>query len=917
MHKTLLATAFVFIGVFAVFGQEKAASEFIIKLKTHGSYSDLMHARFVSEQLKKKNILSIEPVFPLATSPSKAKNEQGQPLIDLTRYLRCNMVSKHKDVMIRSIQKLQFVDYVEKVQYQHLLFTPDDPLNLSNQYYLSKTQTYEAWDIHKGDTSTTIGITDTGIDPGHEDLIYNIAYNWDDPLDGIDNDNDGYVDNFRGWDIGDDDNNPQTDYSNHGIYVSGIAAADTDNGTGISGTGFNCRILPVKISDSDSLITRGYEGIVYAANQGASVINCSWGNHHYSQFEQDMINYAAINKDVLVVAACGNDNNMQNFYPASYDNVLSVAGTTSEDEKWTPENTGTSGGSSYGYHVDISAPGTMMHTTDIGGTYRTVYAGTSFASPVVSGIAGLIRSYWPGLSSNQTIERLKNTTDNIDTIPYNFEYAGLLGTGRVNAYLALTEPFQPGVQFRNINISDDRDNNYENSLMVEITGEFYNYLASAQNLQVEISCENEHIDLLTTNISVGQLDSLQAFPVFSDPIQLEILPGASADEHVVLTLNIADGDWHRTQYVEFYVFPSWKVLNNDDMQLTIPGNGRLGFSDLSRQNGMGFNYSDTRDLFYDAGLMAGKSPDVFFDGIRSINHFTAEEIPIYINYQNSKESIQSIFFSEDPENSVNLEILQTSIAPENNDNLIILKYDFINHNLSSVDNWYAGLFFDWDLIKPTRNRIMYDSVRQFGYAFHTGDNNLHTGVKLLSEQVSHHYAIDQRTEESLINLSDGFSDEEKFYTLSNDKSSAGLDNQGSDVVQIVSAGNFNIPPEDTTTVCFAIMAGNGMLDIIQAADSAETFYQNHIKESGITQQHTGGMYLFPNPAIGNFVVQLPKNTSKANLTVFSITGQCLLKKELTGNTTRIEPGLAPGQYIIHVDAHKQIFRTKLIIVDAD
>ncbi|MGM0649320.1 MAG: S8 family peptidase [Bacteroidota bacterium] len=890
--------------------QVSGAGGIVIKLKPGYTYTDLLNDTDISK-LYKADLLSIEPVFPNAKSPSREKNQHGQQLIDLTRYFRCSTgTSKHIDFIRQTFKKSPITAYAENLQLQELLYVPDDPLNESNQYYLDIIDAYSAFDVQTGDTNMIIGITDTGIDLGHEDLVYNIAYNRDDPLDGIDNDNDGYVDNFRGWDLGDNDNNPQTDYSNHGTWVSGLAAADTDNGKGITGPGFDCRILPVKISDSDSLITRGYEGIVYAANSGASIINCSWGNHQYSEFEQDMVNYAAINKNALVVAACGNDDNMDNFYPASYDNVLSVAATTSDDEKWD--------GSSYGYHVDMSAPGTNMHTIKDGGGYRNVSAGTSFASPVVSGIAGLVRSHYPGMSANQVLERLKNTTDVIDTIPYNIDYAGLMGTGRLNAYHALTDGFQPGVNFRNIEIIDDREDNYENSLLVEIKGEFFNYLSPAQDLQVDISTNSTNINLLTTSIDIGALDSLQAFPVLDNPIQLEILSGISADEHIVLSLEMSDGDWERTQYIEFDVMPSWKTLTNADMQLSIPGNGRLGFSDLYRKNGRGYNYSNIRDLFYDGGLITGKSSGVIFDGIRNINKFTYDDLPEYINYPDSKESIKSVFFAEDVENAVNLEIIQTSIAPENNDNLYILKYDFINHNLSSLDNWYAGLFFDWDLIKPTRNRTMYDSLKNFGYTYHTGEQVFHSAVKLLSPQEENQYALDQRsTSGDLVILNDGFSDEEKFYTLSNTNYSAGMENNGSDVAQVFSAGNFSIPPVDTVTVCFAVMAGNGMLEINRAVDSADMFYQQHIQESNVPQSSFSGLQVFPNPATDNFILQLPDNISEGKITIYSIAGQALLTKSLFGNKTKIDVNLPSGNYVLHVDTGDHLFREPLIILNAD
>ncbi|GAI36367.1 unnamed protein product, partial [marine sediment metagenome] len=124
-----------------------------------------------------------------------------------------------------------------------LLYTPDDPLNIY-QYYLDTIKAYDAWEICKGDSNIVIGITDTGVDIDHEDLQGNIYYNYNDPINGIDDDNDGFIDNFRGWDLGENDNNPQWEINDHGVVVTGIAGARTDNGIGISGVGFKSRFLP-------------------------------------------------------------------------------------------------------------------------------------------------------------------------------------------------------------------------------------------------------------------------------------------------------------------------------------------------------------------------------------------------------------------------------------------------------------------------------------------------------------------------------------------------------------------------------------------------------------------------------------------------------------------------------------------------
>lgn len=209
-----------------------------------------------------------------------------------------------------------------------------------------------------------IGIVDSGTDWDHPDLPANIKLNYADPINGVDDDADGYIDNYRGYDLaGADYNNVVADNNpmimgannNHGSHVSGDASAVTNNGTGVAGPGFKCKIMAVKCAaDNDTrgaggtgYIITGYEGVKYAADHGCSIINCSWGGSAAGQFEQDIFTYASINKNALVVCAAGNNSNNVIQFPSGLKYALSVASTTSSDAK--------SGFSSYGTTVDVSA----------------------------------------------------------------------------------------------------------------------------------------------------------------------------------------------------------------------------------------------------------------------------------------------------------------------------------------------------------------------------------------------------------------------------------------------------------------------------------------------------------------------------------------------------------------------------------
>ena len=322
------------------------------------------------------NILSIEPIFDTTYKIRFSKGRVGD--------------------MISSLQSDPDVVYAEPNYIRHICATTSDP-SLSSQWGLPKIQAPLAWDIGTGTGSVIIAIVDTGVNYNHEDLNGKVIKGWD----------------YQG------DSNPMDD-NGHGTHVAGIASASTNNGVGVAGVAWNCKILAVKVLDGGG---NGNDvncslGIRYAANNGARVINMSFGGPNYSSTLNDACSYA-YSKGCLLVAAAGNDGTSVKFYPAAYDSVLSVGATNDSDTRATFSN--------YGDWVDVSAPG-----DNILSTYNNAYAygsGTSQSAPFVSGLAGLLYSlypYWPNYYAAETIK-------------VSAEAIGNQGIGgRINAYKALT-----------------------------------------------------------------------------------------------------------------------------------------------------------------------------------------------------------------------------------------------------------------------------------------------------------------------------------------------------------------------------------------------------------------------------------------------------------------------------------------------
>lgn len=248
------------------------------------------------------------------------------------------------------------------------------------------------WEVHTGSSDTIIAVVDTGIDLTHPDLASNLWINSVEQsgLAGIDDDNNGYIDDVYGYNFYDNNSNVQ-DVVGHGTSVSGVIAAATSNNVGISGICWSCKIMTVRTFGTDNFTGDSIiaEGIVYAVDNGAKIINLSLGGFGYSGLLQDAINYADAN-NVFVVAASGNNADDSTLYsPAGLENVITVNAINYQNNL--------SSFSNFGTRTDLAAPGEMVLTTRLqtlgngclGSQLYHCVGGTSFSAPHVSGAIAL------------------------------------------------------------------------------------------------------------------------------------------------------------------------------------------------------------------------------------------------------------------------------------------------------------------------------------------------------------------------------------------------------------------------------------------------------------------------------------------------------------------------------------------------
>jgi subtilisin family serine protease len=337
------------------------------------------------------------------------------------------------------------VAYVEPNHVVSIAATPNDP-SFSQLWGLHNTgqtggtndkdiDAPEAWDLATGGSDIVVAVIDTGVDFSHPDLSAQRWVNTLDPVNGIDDDGNGLVDDWSGWDFVNDDNDPFDD-NRHGTHVSGTIGAAGNNGIGVVGVNWDVKVMALKFLSSvgSGSTADAIAATLYAGDHGADVASNSWGGGPYDQALLDAIEYGA-SGGMLFVAAAGNDsrnNDVTPTYPATYDSdaVLAVAATDHNDAL--------ASFSSYGAKtVDLGAPGVNILSTTPGNTYQS-FSGTSMATPHVAGAAALVRDRFPGATLYGIKALLMNSVDPAVALTGKTVTDGRLNIG--NALSCANEP---------------------------------------------------------------------------------------------------------------------------------------------------------------------------------------------------------------------------------------------------------------------------------------------------------------------------------------------------------------------------------------------------------------------------------------------------------------------------------------------
>ncbi len=833
----------------------------------------------------------------------------------------------------------------EPLKHGDMPVEPNDP-HFENEAYMESLRMTEAWDKVKGeDGDVVIAIIDGGTDWLHEDLVDNVWTNPNEiPDNGVDDDENGFIDDMHGWNFQNDSPDPAGTEDWHGTVVAGVASAVANNGKGLAGTSWNARFMPMDTScrGSGSLCFTA-EAVLYAAVNGADIINASYSSNKYSRTGALAVR-AAFDLGALVVAAASSEylgiDNRFYHYPSAMLETLSVCGT----QKWVDVNA-----YDYGYAIDVCTAGKGVLGTDIENGYSTAN-GTSFAAPLVSGIAALVKTVFPGFSPAQVREQLRATAVNIDDSNLA-SLAGLLGRGRVDAYRAVTDRNAVSVRLTDWTIKDaSGDGHIAVGELVTVDATIKNYLAEVSGYRIDWIPSIPHIDMESGgSVTTGPMDSgdeivvqfsfraLKTVPyrsmTFIEPRIRPVLPtgtGEIVSGADAVRLVVADSELrtHRT----------------DAMEFDVTSEGNFGWVDTSRLyytdypgalgNGFGFNGSGDSYL-YEGGLVIGvdqeqisgsvlNRPDVRFP-IQNRHLVPSGPMKSYTSSEGHQYSGIALTDAASPD-PLGLSILQEVFTDADTrfKNIALVRYTLENPTPASINGIHIGLYFDWDLKSESNNNVGIDPASGFSYMT-SADRSQFAGLKVVNSDVPSHsrfYNSDEHESIELLgDLWEGMSGGIIVPSQTSD-----------DWVQIVSSGPYNLVAGADTTVEFAILGGESLSDLRNAVDRVDELL-DRMNSTAITalipiQNLPSTLNLrgnYPNPFMDHTTVAftLPE-PAVVTMEMYDILGRHVFTQgphpQGGGfNTLRVERGgLAAGTYVYRIHAHTpantSVMTGKLVIV---
>lgn len=848
--------------------------------------------------------LIVSRKYPNHQAPKQAVNEYGQALADLSTIyeVKHHGDAQEQEALIKLTKRVVGVHWAEPLYKHELLYVPNDPLanpaTTGQANYLNLIKAYDAWNVGRGDTSIKIGIVDSGLDVFQEDLRNKIAYNQADPINGLDDDGNGLVDDFFGWNFFDNNRNLgiAVNSNGHGQTVASIAAAEANNQRGLAGIAFNCRFVPVVVFGPGNASGDTYAGIVYAADRGCQVINLSWGRNrnNQSEYERMIIRYATINKNASVVAAAGNTNAELDFLPASYEFVTSVAYTDYSDNLDPNATVST--------FVDMTAPGGNVWSINATGGYSNSASGSSFAAPMVAAGMALLKAQYPFYNAQQIAELCRVNADDNRFLNTNRGRFDRMGYGRLNLLNAIARTKSVAMRLSNIRISARNSGNLALANdTLEIRFDLTNYLNPVLNGRVEVAVTSGNATVTQGFWTFNALASMGSLTNDLAPLRL-IVPSSAFNQIVRLQFRLTSTNYSDFQNFKFVANPDYADLGNDRISTTYASNGRISYADVLNTAGRSHRLDGKLTLGAGGLVLAvtdRQVPNNIIDTAGKDNHFAVRERLRWQTRNTSQDQWTSLFNDSlygltRPRIAIRQVITGLKTAPANRCQL--LEYELFNQSNQTYDSVSLGVFTDWDLNNTRQNVAAYDTANKIGYVYaHPNTNTTvwgnrqFAGVQVIGGGEPQFFAsdLDITVQGTNVNFNTGFSLANKFRCITRGllRTEAGMTRSGgNDVATLTGIKIRNFRPGERRKVAFAIGSGYSLSDLRTTFSAAKlTYSQGKMGQipqvSNVTVCAGSDVYIVPRNGV-NFGFY-----DRAALTTPLATGRFLLLRDVRQTTT--------------------------------
>ena len=881
-------------------------------------------------------------------------SSKTQQLVKAQRLPAANDVLRIKEVVFShqidpaqlasKINRMPGVAYAEPKYLRYMSAKPNDP---DIQKFVEAHNFTDAWDISQGSKDIIVAVVDGGVDYTHTELNENLWINQEeipptvftqadengdgevtaseirsylqeggtdhngdggitledalhddsDFTDNIDNDNNEFTDDLFGWDFWESgsntqnitqDNNPIHNATDHGTHVTGIAAAKTNNGEGVAGAAYNTTYMPIKAGGAPNfadVVGFGYDGILYAANNGADIINCSWSGGSASEAEEDVINLAT-QMGALVIAAAGNDVS-RTSYPARYDKALAVGSVEPNDNRSSYSN--------FGYNLDVLATGTDILSTSYNNDYIS-NTGTSMSTPVVSGLAVLVKDLNPNWGPERIGMQIRASANYIDDSNPNLE--NQLGHGSIDASRAVNTNL-PGLKV----ISQKFINNEGNKLSLGEEGTIEVTITNVGN-----TTSNLELELLSLNDSEVQLDnSLQQLGSFAtgDTADLSFPITIASDfeltEIPTFRLEFRDNsldynDFNALVYEDMF----FDIIAGNNVKTSFGAEGTFGFSDpMAGRGGVGFiprypdgtgGYQEGDNLLFEGGLIM-KFNEELFDAVRTSNgrvsrDFLPQDAVSILPTEDGNGLIGTTQFTTLNDSSRRASIKLETFAY---DDPAISKVVFVKYTISNpsqymtMKNMYVGLFNDWDIgSNAGNNSIAFSENDSLLYISDASSSSTQPTVAVahlgpISGALAIDNAVESTQDSVTFGIYDGFTDGEKESSLT--AGTVRTNVQNTDVSAVTSSGPYTLNPGADVTVGFVYAFGNDLNELRDQISEARSRNLFEVSPTGRATadeipQQTKLFQNYPNPFNQETEIHFDLNQdSHVTLTVFDVLGR--------------------------------------------